>query len=413
MSNTLIKDLADKRKGIFEEAKALIDATEAEGRDFDAAEQERYDRMTADLNSIRSRIDRLNEAADTEAQIAESYRSLGVVPGGGDGRPNLGDEFRKLAKGQIERIDLDARSWGNAWKRQGEQQRALSKGTAAAGGNTVPITFHDQIVQHMVDTTSMLALGPTILNTQSGENIPIPTTLTFGAATLVAEAGTIGGTDPTFGQRQLGAYKYPQLVLAAKELVDDAIFDIESFIARAAGINIGLALGADLISGNGASKPSGVLQTATLGVTGGAGVTGKFTADDLIDLQYSVISPYRSSPSAGWLVKDATLGLIRKLKDGSGRYLFDIATGSGAPDTFDGKPIKSDANMPGVALSAKSVAFGDFSRYFVRFAGGVRFERSTDFKFDTDQVAFRCIVRADGMLVDQAGAVKYFTGNAA
>ena len=146
---------------------------------------------------------------------------------------------------------------------------------------------------------------------------------------------------------------------------------------------------------------------------GGAPASGAFRANNLIDLMFSATAPYRNSASAGWLVKDATLGAIRKLKDGAGRYLFEPAAIVGQPDSFLGKPIQTDPNVAAVALGAKSVAFGDFSAYFVRMAGGVRFERSDDFKFDTDQVAFRPVIRADGVTADQTGAIKVYVGNAA
>ena len=83
------------------------------------------------------------------------------------------------------------------------------------------------------------------------------------------------------------------------------------------------------------------------------------------------------------------------------------------PDTLLGKPVVTDPNVAAVALSAKSVAFGDFSAYFVRQVNGVRFERSDDYAFNTDLVTFRALLRGDGLTVDQTGAIKVFTGNAA
>jgi HK97 family phage major capsid protein len=74
--------------------------------------------------------------------------------------------------------------------------------------------------------------------------------------------------------------------------------------------------------------------------------------------------------------------------------------------------VHTDPNVAAVAVSAKSVVFGDISKYFVRMAGGVRFERSDDYAFNSDLTTFRAIVRADGLLVDQTGAVKVFTGAA-
>ena len=139
-----------------------------------------------------------------------------------------------------------------------------------------------------------------------------------------------------------------------------------------------------------------------------------FSADDLIDLYFSVIAPYRNSPKAAWLMRDATLAAVRKLKtSGSGEYLFAPAATVGAPDTILGKPVYTDPNVAAVGLSGKSVLFGDFGAYCTRVVNGVRFERSDDYRFNTDEVAFRTVLSADGTLVDQTGAVKHFIGNAA
>ena len=106
------------------------------------------------------------------------------------------------------------------------------------------------------------------------------------------------------------------------------------------------------------------------------------------------------------------MAAIRKIKDQQGQYLWAPSLQVGQPDTLLGKPVYTDPNIAGVGLGAKSVLFGDLSAYYVRFAGGVRFERSDDFDFDHDLVTFRALLRADGLLADQTGAVKYFAGGA-
>ena len=404
MAHEIVKMLAEKRQKVWADAKALLDTAQAEGRDLTAEEDEQYQRMSSDLTSLRARIDSVEEMERAQSEAEEAERRLLGEHRGTPADSQIEQELRALIAGESRGFALPAD--GKVWT------RALSKGTSTAGGNTVPTSFYDTLVEHLVDTTSVMQAGATVLNTDSGENIQVPVTTSHGAAAAVAEAAAIGQSDPAFGQRTLGAFKFGQLVLLSNELVTDTAVDLLGYIARSAGRNVGLALGAKLATGAGTTEPWGVVTRATTGVTGGAGVAGAFTADNLIDLQYSVIGPYRRNGS--WLCKDATLGAIRKLKDGAGRYLFEVgSTKTGDPDTLNGRPIHTDANMAGVALSAKSVLFGDLSTYFVRIAGGVRFERSDDYAFNTDQVAFRVLVRADGELADQTGAVKAFVGNAA
>jgi HK97 family phage major capsid protein len=167
------------------------------------------------------------------------------------------------------------------------------------------------------------------------------------------------------------------------------------------------------VTGTGSSQPAGIITGASAGVTGSASVAGAFSADNLIDLFYSVISPYRNSNKAAWLMRDATVGAARKLKGSDNNYLWQPGLQVGSPDTLLGKPVLTDPNVAAVGLSAKSVAFGDIGAYHTRIAGGVRFERSDEYAFNTDLVTFRAIVRGDGILADQTGAVKVFTGNAA
>jgi HK97 family phage major capsid protein len=258
-----------------------------------------------------------------------------------------------------------------------------------------------------------LQAGATVINTAAGENLEIPVTTAHSSGALIAEGGTLTESDPAFVKRTLGAYKYGLAIQASSELVSDTGFDLLGYLARQAGRAVGNAWGTHLITGSGSSQPSGIVTSATTGVTGAASVSGAFTADNLIDLYFSVIAPYRNSTSCAWIMKDATLAAVRKLKDSQNQYLWQPSLIVGQPDTLLGKPVFTDPNVAAVALSAKSVIFGDISAYYARVAGGIRFERSDDFAFGTDLVTFRAIVRGDGTLADRTGAVKLFVGNAA
>jgi HK97 family phage major capsid protein len=255
--------------------------------------------------------------------------------------------------------------------------------------------------------------GPTILNTATGEQMLIPKTTSHSTAALVAEAGTIGASDPVFAQAPLDAYKYALLLQVSHELANDTSVNLLAYLAMQAGRAVGNAFGAALAVGTGSSQPQGVVPVASVGVTGGAGVVGAFTADNIIDLFYSVIAPYRNSQSCAFLMKDSTVASVRKLKDSTGQYLWQPSAQLGVPDTLLGKRLVTDPFIPAVALSARSVLFGDFSQYYVRMVEALRFERSDDFAFNTDLITYRVILRGDGELIDVTGAVKAFVGNAA
>lgn len=403
-----IKALMERRQNVWEQSKALLDAAEARGGEqaaLTAEEEATYQRLNTELDAIDARAKELQEAEQRTKDADEAFRSLLDRPA--DREPN-GPEgntaLRSFLTGETRSYEIRPEGVVDF--------RALTKGTATAGGNTVSTTFYNRLMEYLIESSGLMSAGPTVLNTSSGEpiEIPIVTALTTGA--LVAEGGQIPTSEPAFGKRTLGAYKYGAMMKVSTELLTDSAVDLEGFLARQAGRALGNAFGIAGITGTGSNQPAGLVTSATAGVTGGVGVVGVPTADNLIDLFYSVIAPYRNSSNAAWLVRDSTMAAIRKLKDDNGQYLWQPSLIAGTPETLLGKPVYTDPNIAGTGLDAKSVIFGDISAYYVRMAGGVRFERSDDFDFDHDLVTFRALLRADGVLADQTGAIKYFAGGA-
>lgn len=399
-----IKRLREQRANTWEQAKALLDAAANERRELTPEEDASYRKMSEELDQIAERVKDMEAAEQRQKDAAEAMERLLGAPV--ETRAESEDEaLRAFLKGETRAFDL--RPTGKV------NYRDLTKGTATAGGNTVPTSFYNQLIAHLIEVSGVLMAGPTVLNTDSGESIEIPVTTTHSSAAIVAEGAGITESDPAFAKRTLGAFKYGVLIQVSRELLDDTGVDLEGYLAMQAGRALGNAFGAHLVTGTGTAQPTGVITSAPTGVTGGAGVAGAFTGDNLIDLFYSVIAPYRNSASAGWLMRDASLATARKIKDSQGQYIWQPGLQAGAPDLLLGKRVNTDPNVAAVALGAKSVAFGDFAAYFVRQVNGVRFERSDEFAFNSDLVTFRALLRGDGVTADQTGAIKVFTGNAA
>ena len=399
MSDELIKSLQERRLRAWENVRGILESAEAEGRDLTAEEEGSYQAGNADLNRLDERINGLVEAEQRAADAAAAFDALNSRSSVPQVTPE-NDEFRRFIAGETRAYVA---------RPSVEELRDLTKGTASSGGATVPTSFAGSLWAHLIETATVAGIS-TVLNTASGENLEIPTTTAHSSGALIAENATVTESDPAFVKRTLSAYKYGVAIQVPSELLADTGVDLEGYLAMQAGRAVGNALGVHLVTGTGSSQPSGVVTGASAGVTGGTGASGAFTADNLIDLYFSVIAPYRNSPKCAWLMKDATLAAVRKLKDTTNQYLWQPSIQLGQPDTLLGKPVYTDPNVAAVALSAKSVVFGDFSTYYTRIAGGVRFERSDDFAFGTDQVTFRCLLRGDGLLVDQTGAIKYFAG---
>ena len=194
------------------------------------------------------------------------------------------------------------------------------------------------------------------------------------------------------------------MIKVSEELLNDSVFDLQSYISREFARRIGGEGRGGVLHGDGKGKPLGVLAA-----TGGAetGVTAAsataVTADELMDLYYSLKSPYRKKSM--WVLNDSTIKAIRKLKDNNGQYLWQPSLAAGTPDMILGRPIKTSAYMPAMAAGAKTIAFGDFSYYWIADRQGRSFKRLNELFAASGQVGFLASQRVDGKMI-LAEAVK-------
>lgn len=385
------------RNRAWEEAKALLDVASAENRDLTAEEEQKYARINDDLNKRSEVIASLKADEEREARLAEATRGIAdqVRPvQNGLTVANDAEIIRSLARGEIRTASFEKRDV-----------------VKTSTGAPVPTSFYDQIVEHMVVVGPMLETS-TMLRTAGGEALQIPRTNAYSGSSVFAEGSAIGESDPTFQSFiTLNAYKYGFLVQVSREMIEDSGVDLLGFLAREAGISIGVAVNTALTTGTDSTMPNGIAVAAGSGITGGTGVSGAFTGDNLIDLSYSVNSAYRRMPGTGWMMSATALAATRKLKDTYGQYLFQPSLQAGQPDQLLGYPINENPDLAAPATSAKSVLFGHLPSYYVRMAGPIRFDRSDEYAFANDLVSFRATVRIDGDL-PQTSAVKYFIGGA-
>lgn len=386
--------MIEARASLWAQIKAHLDTVEAEGRAATGEAEAAYVRMHADLSELDARIAEAVELDKRNAQAADIAARYAVKPAA-PAVVNDDDIIRRMVAGEV----------------RGHEFRDLSKLSAGAGANTVPTSFLGQLQQHMIDVSAIRQTNVTVIRTAGGEALQVPKTTAHSSAALIAEAGAITESDPAFGMVTLDAFKYALAIQVSSELEQDTAVNLSAYLAMQAGRALGNASGAHFVTGDGSAKPNGVVTASTLGVTGGAGVAGAFTADGLIDLYYSVISAYRKNGT--WLMSDAGIKAARKLKDSDGQYLWVPGMVAGEPSTLLGRPVVTDPNVAAPALAAKSVVFGDMSAYMIRDVGGVRVERSAEYAFGNDLVTYRFIIRTDGDLVDTTGAVRHFIGNAA
>jgi HK97 family phage major capsid protein len=379
-----IKAQQELRANLTMQIRDVIESAEAEKRGLDLAELQKIDAIEVDIRRADEAI--AVATRNEERKLEASVAAQGFIP-----------SVEERSASAILREIANTRG-----------AHTFEKRTLTPSTNTVPKSFYDQVFDVARLVGPMLDVGERI-NTASGEDITIPTLTAYSTAALVAAAGTVADSEPTYSSITLGAYKYGLLIPVAAELVSDAGFDISAHLAEQAGNGLGYAINAALTTGDGSSKPNGVVTAAGSGVTGGTGVTGGFTADNLIDLQYSLDGAARRLPGVAYMAAGATIGAMRKLKDDAGNFLYQV--GVGTPDTFAGYSVIENPGMAAIGTAAKSVLFGHLPSYKVRVAGGLQVATSTDYAFNTDTITYRVMMRVDGDLT-HASHIKYFVGGA-
>ena len=385
-----IKSQQEVRNNLITQVREVIDFAESEGRGLDAAEVSKIDAIEAD---IRKADDSIGIAQRTEERKVEaSVAAKGFIPAVSEER-SAGEIFRSMAMGEQR---------GHTF----EKRAALVPST-----NTVPKSFYDQVFDVARAAGPMLETSE-ILQTASGNDLTIPTLTAYSAMTLKGAGAALDDVEPTYASITLGAFKYGGIIQAASELVTDAGFDLASHLANQAGNGIGYAVNEALTVGTGSSQPNGIVTASGEGKVGGTGVAGAFTADDLIDLIYSVDGATRRKASFALQANTSSIGAMRKLKDTAGNYLYNISqVGPGGQDTFAGFNVFENPHMADTALDAKSVIAGSLDSYKVRLAGGLDVASSTDFAFQNDLTTWRFTMRLDGDLT-HASEVKHFVGGA-
>lgn len=382
-----VLELREKRAKIWNEAKAFLDSKRGDQDGLSVEDTSTYEKMEAEVVNLGKEIDRLERQQAIDLELSKPINQpITSKPTGPDG-PKTGratDEYR----------DAFWKSLRN--KSNYEIQNALKIGTDSEGGYLVPDEFERTLIQALKEENIFRTLAK-VVSTSSGDR-KIPVVASKGTASWVDEEGLIPESDDTFGQVSIGAYKVATMIKVSEELLNDSVFNLESYIAKEFARRIGAKEEEAFFVGDGTGKPTGIFNAtggAELGITASSATA--VSVDEIMDLFYSLKSPYRKN--AVFVMNDATVKLIRKLKDGNGQYLWQPSLQAGQPDTILNRPVKTSTYVPTVAAGAKTIAFGDFGYYWVADRQGRSFQRLNELYAATGQVGFKGTQRVDGKLI--------------
>ena len=379
--------LREKRANLWNETKAFLESHRAEDGTVSAEDNATYEKMEADVVALGKEIDRLERQAAIDREMdqptAAPLVSRPVAPTA-QKQGRASDEYKTAFWGMIR----------NRVATPGVMN-ALQVGTDSEGGYLVPDEYERTLVQGLEEENVLRSLC-TVIQTSSGDR-KIPLVASHGTASWGDEEGTIPDSDDVFGQISIGAHKVATMIKVSDELLQDSVFNIESYIAAEFARRIGAAEEEAFITGNGTGKPTGLLH-ATNGAGIGVTTNGNTpTADEIFDLIHSIKSVYRRK--AVFLLNDSTLKAIRKLKDGQGQYLWQPGLKEGQPDMLLNYRIATSPFMPEIAAGNKVILFGDFKSYWIADRQGRSFQRLNELYAATGQVGFRATQRVDGRLV--------------
>ena len=390
------KNLLEERNKANKAARDIVDAALAENRSLTAEDTASIEKADADFERHNTMLTELRKIEARESENRAAMQDHPEARPAGEDRSvsDDADVLRKIAKGEVR---------GHTF----EKRDVLKSST----GSPVPTSFYDRIIEVARYVGPMLETS-TVLNTVSGEALQIPRTNAYSTAAVVAEAGAISESDPTFSAFiTLGAFKYSYLVQLSNEMIEDSGVDILGYLGTNLGQAIGFAANADLTVGTGTTQPVGIVTASAVGGTGATAIAGAFSTNNVIDLVYSLNAAVRRMPSFGVMGGTKATSAARKLTDGANQYVWQPSLIEGQPDRLLGYTYTENPHIADPATSAKSLIAGDLSSYMVRQVGGVRLDRSDDFAFSTGLVTFRAIFRVDGNL-PQSQHVKHFLGGA-
>lgn len=378
-----INEMIQKRAKVWDAAKSFVDTHENENGVLSAEDNATYIRMEQEIEDLTTAIDRQQRAEAREAALNQPMNEPIT------GRPEAKVDEKTGRASNAYRDDF-----GRHLRGKQLIHNVLSEGVLADGGYLVPEEFERQIVAGLDEANVVRSLAKVI--TTSAER-KIPVAATHSTARWTAENGAYTESNPTFDQKTIDAFKLTDLVKVSIELLQDSMFDLESYIAGEFARAFGIAEEEAFCVGSGTNQPTGIFTAngGTVGVTAASATA--ITADELINLIYSLKSPYRRN--AKFLMNDSTVAMIRKLKDKNDAYLWQPSLQAGEPDKLLGYDLYTSPYVPTAAAGSLAVAFGDFKNYWIADRSGRTVQRLNELYSTNGQVGFVATERVDGKVI--------------
>lgn len=376
-----VKELIEKRAKAWEAAKNFVDTHEDKNGNLSAEDNATYTKMEAEIEELTNSIDRQQRAERREQELSKPVNSpitgkpYKDEPQGETRTGRASDEYRKA---MLNALRSNFRQVSNV----------LQEGVDSDGGYLVPVEYDNRLINVLEEENIMRGLSTKI--TTSGEH-KINIAATKPAAAWIEEGKALTFGDATFDQMILDAYKLHVAIKVTEELLYDSAFNLESYIITEFGKALGNAEEDAFLNGDGNGKPTGIFDATHGGHVAGT-LSAALKSDDLFDLIYGLKRPYRKN--ASFIMNDATLAQIRKLKDNNGAYIWQPSYQAGEPDRVLGYQVHTSAYAPTDAIS-----FGDYKYYNIGDRGARSFKQLNELFAGNGMIGMVAKERVDGKLV--------------
>ena len=380
-----IIELREKRNKAWEAAKAFVETKRDKDGLLSAEDAASYAEMEQKIKDYGAEIERMEQMAAMDAQLSKPTSTpLTAKPLNGD-KPKSGRASDEYRAAMLNALRTNFRQVSDV----------LSEGVDANGGYLVPEEYDSRLIDTLTEENIMRKLGHTI--TTSGEH-KINIAATKPAAAWIDEGGALSFGDATFAQINLDAHKLHVAVKVTEELLYDNAFGLESYIIEQFGKALSNAEEDAFLNGDGVGKPLGLLSDkggGEVAITTASATA--ITADEIINLVYSLKRPYRKN--AKFIMNDQTIAALRKLKDNNGAYLWQPSLQAGEVDRLFGYEVYTSPYVPIIAAGKPVIAFGDFSYYNIGDRGTRSFAELKELYAGNGMVGFVAKERVDGKLI--------------
>ena len=376
-----VQELIEKRAKVWETAKNFVDTHEDKNGNLSAEDKETYSRMEAEIEELTNSIERQQRAERREQELSKPVNS-----------PITGKPYKDEPQGEVKTgraSDEYKQAMLTALRSSFRQvSNVLQEGVDADGGYLVPEEYDHRLIDVLTEENIMRGIATKI--TTSGEH-KINIAATKPAAAWIEEGEALSFGDATFEQKILDAHKLHVAIKITEELLYDNAFGLENYIITEFGKALANAEEDAFLNGDGVGKPTGIFDKTKGGESIGT-LTAALKSDDILDLIYKLKRPYRKN--ASFIMNDATLAQIRKLKDNNGQYLWQPSYQANEPDKILGYNIRTSAFAP-----TDAIAFGDYKYYNIGDRGSRSFKQLNELFAGNGMIGYVAKERVDGLLI--------------